>query len=161
MQIYTGYGRSPIGIIEIKATDNVLVSVKILNEGIIDNSTTTEASVVIKKTIAQLKKYFEGRLKQFDLPLAFIGTEFQQKVWQELLKIPFGQTITYGQLALRLGSKDLSRAVGNANGKNPLWIIIPCHRVIGCKGELVGYAGGLWRKKWLLEHEGCQKRLFL
>jgi methylated-DNA-[protein]-cysteine S-methyltransferase len=101
----------------------------------------------------QLDAYFTGELQEFDLPLAPEGTEFQLRVWDELTRIPFGETISYGELARRLGDPRLVRAVGTANGRNPLSIVIPCHRVIGADGSLVGYGGGLDRKRWLLDHE--------
>ncbi|MBX3720982.1 MAG: methylated-DNA--[protein]-cysteine S-methyltransferase [Turneriella sp.] len=108
---------------------------------------------VLKLAAEQLKSYFAGLLDHFDLPLAFRGTEFQNKVWSELTKIPYGQTISYGELARRVGNPQASRAVGLANGKNPLAIVVPCHRVIGANGTLTGYGGGLPRKKKLLELE--------
>jgi len=101
----------------------------------------------------QLTAYFVGDLREFDLPLAPQGTDFQKKVWRELCRIPCGETISYGELARRIGQPSASRAVGLANGRNPIGIIIPCHRVIGADGTLTGYGGGLDRKKWLLEHE--------
>lgn len=101
----------------------------------------------------QLKAYFEGRLVNFDLPLAGTGTSFQKTVWTALQTIPYGQTETYGQLAERIGNHKASRAVGLANGRNPIGIIVPCHRVIGANGSLTGYAGGIERKQWLLAHE--------
>ena len=108
---------------------------------------------VLKLAAEQLKSYFAGLLDHFDLPLAFRGTEFQNRVWSELTKIPYGQTISYGELARRVGNPQASRAVGLANGKNPIAIIVPCHRVIGTNGTLTGYGGGLPRKKKLLELE--------
>lgn len=102
----------------------------------------------------QLASYFAGELRAFNLPLAPIGTEFQRKVWQALLDIPFGRTESYGALARRIGAPKASRAVGLANGCNPIAIIIPCHRVIGANGSLTGYGGGIERKRWLLAHEG-------
>lgn len=105
---------------------------------------------------AQLDAYFAGELQAFDLPLAASGTPFQQKVWAALRDIPFGQTCSYGQLAQRIGTPGASRAVGLANGRNPLSIIVPCHRVIGANGSLTGYGGGLERKRWLLAHEQAQ-----
>jgi len=108
---------------------------------------------LIKKTIKQLDEYFNKKRKTFDLPLDLKGTEFQKKVWEELLKIPFGKTLSYGQLAAKTGNPKASRAVGMANNRNPIPIIIPCHRVIGSDGSLTGYAGGLELKKFLLEHE--------
>ncbi len=101
----------------------------------------------------ELKEYFAGRRRAFDVPLAFAGTPFQQRVWAELRKIPYGTTISYGELADRLGSPGASRAVGLANGKNPIGIIVPCHRVVGANGSLTGYGGGLERKRYLLDFE--------
>ncbi|GAC1625359.1 MAG: methylated-DNA--[protein]-cysteine S-methyltransferase [Nevskia sp.] len=108
-----------------------------------------------RNVIAQLRAYFAGELKQFDVPLAARGTEFQQRVWQALLEIPYGVTTSYGELARRLGDAKASRAVGLANGRNPVSIIVPCHRVIGADGSLTGYGGGLDNKLWLLRHEGA------
>jgi len=105
----------------------------------------------------QLDDYFSGYRFEFDLPLAPHGTDFQLKVWSELQNIPYGQSASYGELAYKLGNKNLVRAVGGANAKNPIAIIIPCHRVVGVNNKLVGYAGGLWRKKWLLQHELSNK----
>ena len=102
----------------------------------------------------QLKEYFAGKRREFDLPLRMEGTEFQQRVWRELTRIPFGETRSYGQLAKRLNNPNGSRAVGLANGRNPIAIIVPCHRVIGADGSLTGFGGGLDRKEWLLTHEG-------
>jgi methylated-DNA-[protein]-cysteine S-methyltransferase len=101
----------------------------------------------------QLDAYFAGELERFDLPLAAAGTPFQLRVWDELQRIPFGETISYSELAERIGNPRTVRAVGLANGRNPISIIVPCHRVIGADGSLVGYGGGLERKRWLLEHE--------
>lgn len=108
----------------------------------------------------QLDEYFAGKRTSFDLPLDLQGTEFQLKVWNELLKIPYGKTISYKELSLRLGNLLAIRAAGAANGANPISIIVPCHRVIGSDGSLTGYAGGLWRKKWLLELESGTPELF-
>ena len=107
------------------------------------------------RVITQLDEYFSGSRDRFDLPLAPAGTEFQQKVWNALLEIPFGATESYGDLAARLGDPKATRAVGLANGKNPISIIVPCHRVVGADGSLTGYGGGLERKRWLLVHEGA------
>src|SRR5258708_6298593 len=104
---------------------------------------------------AQLAEYFAGERQQFDVPLKLAGTPFQQRVWQELVRIPFGTTITYGQLAQRVGKPTASRAVGHANGRNLISIIVPCHRVIGGDGKLTGYAGGVDKKRWLLAWERC------
>jgi methylated-DNA-[protein]-cysteine S-methyltransferase len=109
-----------------------------------------EAFVELRR---QLQDYFAGRLRGFDLPLRLEGTPFQQRVWQELVRIPFGTTISYAQLAARIGKPGAARAVGHANGRNPISIIVPCHRVIGAGGDLTGYGGGLENKRWLLEFE--------
>jgi methylated-DNA-[protein]-cysteine S-methyltransferase len=107
---------------------------------------------------AQLGDYFAGKRRSFDLPLNLRGTEFQLAVWNELLNVPYGETITYAELARRIGRPSAIRAVGAANGANPIPIIVPCHRVIGSNGTLTGYGGGIDRKQWLLAHEG--RRLF-
>ena len=101
----------------------------------------------------QLKAYFEGQLREFDVLLSPEGTAFQKEVWQALLEIPFGKTVSYGEVAAGLGNPGAVRAVASANAQNPIWILIPCHRVVGADGDLRGYAGGLHRKKWLLNHE--------
>lgn len=103
--------------------------------------------------IEQMIQYFSGQRRVFDFPINQEGTEFQQRVWQELSSIPFGKTISYLDLAKRLGDTKVIRAAASANGRNNIAIVVPCHRVIGSKSDLVGYAGGLWRKRWLLEHE--------
>lgn len=111
--------------------------------------------------VTQLEEYFLGKRTHFDFKLNPSGTEFQKKVWKELLKIPFGTTVSYQEITNQLGYPKAIRAVANANGKNPLWIVVPCHRVIGSDGSLTGYAGGLWRKKWLLDHENPVKQQVL
>jgi O-6-methylguanine DNA methyltransferase len=116
---------------------------------------TAKDTPLLKKLDDQLASYFDGKLRDFDLPLSFTGTDFQKKVWKRLCQIPYGQVVNYGWIASRIGSPDSSRAVGRANGANPIAIVVPCHRVIGKDGQLVGYGGKLWRKKWLLEHEGA------
>ncbi len=105
-------------------------------------------------TRRQLSEYFAGSRRTFELPLRLEGTAFQQRVWRELTEIPYGETWSYGQLATRIGKPSASRAVGLANGRNPISILVPCHRVIGADGSLTGYGGGLERKQWLLAHEG-------
>jgi methylated-DNA-[protein]-cysteine S-methyltransferase len=109
--------------------------------------------LVLQEVVTQLNDYFEGKRTEFDVLLNPQGTDFQKKVWNGLLQIPYGKTMSYLELSKQLGDVKAIRAVASANGKNPLWIIIPCHRVIGTDGSLTGYAGGLWRKKWLLELE--------
>lgn len=118
-----------------------------------------EDAVALKEPIGQLRAYFAGELEDFDLPLAPQGTSFQQSVWAELCRIPYGETISYGELARRIGNPSASRAVGLANGSNPIPIIIPCHRVIGSNGKLTGYGGGLPIKEKLLALERRQLRL--
>ncbi|HVI00310.1 MAG TPA: methylated-DNA--[protein]-cysteine S-methyltransferase, partial [Enhygromyxa sp.] len=109
---------------------------------------------ILRKAAVQLEQWFAGERQAFDLPLAAAGTGFQRTVWSALQAIPFGQTRSYGQLAIDLGRPQASRAVGAANGRNPIPIVVPCHRVIGQDGSLTGYAGGLAAKRWLLAHEG-------
>jgi methylated-DNA-[protein]-cysteine S-methyltransferase len=108
----------------------------------------------LSATVRQLTEYFEGTRREFDLPLRLQGTVFQTRVWRELTEIPYGQTWSYGQLAQRIDKPSASRAVGLANGRNPISILVPCHRVIGADGSLTGYGGGIERKRWLLVHEG-------
>jgi methylated-DNA-[protein]-cysteine S-methyltransferase len=114
--------------------------------------------LVLKEAVNQIQDYFEGNRNDFNFKLNPKGTDFQQKVWQELLNIPYGKTMSYQELSIKLGDVKAIRAVANANAKNPLWIVVPCHRVIGSDGSLTGYAGGLWRKKWLLDHENPVKQ---
>ncbi len=140
---------SPIGIIEIKSNDGMIVSVKFVDEKLyMENE--NEVLVESKK---QLKEYFFGERKIFTLPIKIDGTEFRKKVWNTLLKIPYGKTCSYKDIAIKIGNEKASRAVGGANNKNKIAIIIPCHRVIGSNGKMVGYEGGMWRKEWLLKHE--------
>lgn len=149
--------RTPLGLAQISGNELGIQSVKIIDEG----DVSTEIPVVLKDAVQQLLEYFEGNRTEFQLKLNPKGTEFQQKVWNALLQIPFGKTTSYQQLTLQLGDPKAIRAVASANGKNPLWIIIPCHRVIGSDGSLTGYAGGLHRKQWLLDHEQPNKQQVL
>lgn len=142
--------KTPLGVVEIQGDQNGISKICILDEPI---EITTEIPEIFNEVISQLQDYFDGKRKEFTFTINPIGTEFQKKVWQELLQIPFGKTCSYLDLSKKLGDVKAIRAVAAANGKNPLWIVIPCHRVIGSDGSLTGYAGGLWRKKWLLEHE--------
>ncbi|MEP7234454.1 MAG: methylated-DNA--[protein]-cysteine S-methyltransferase [Ignavibacteriota bacterium] len=148
------YYLSPLGAIEITATTESITSVKFVDNFPIEHSNPSSLTTAL----SQLGEYFSGRRKEFTLPLAPEGTSFQNQVWQELQKIPFGEKRSYLDIALKLGDKNLTRAVGAANGKNPIAIIIPCHRVIGEDGSLTGYAGGLHRKEWLLRHEGASRQ---
>ena len=150
---------SPVGVLTIKATANSLSAVLFTKTGYntLPENTSTETKnhdhPIIQNCCNQLQEYFEGSRKQFDLPLEQPGTLFQQKVWKELLRIDYGKTISYLELSKRIGDVKAIRAVGTTNGKNQIAIIVPCHRVIGSNGDLTGYAGELWRKKWLLDHE--------
>ncbi|GAB1508007.1 methylated-DNA--[protein]-cysteine S-methyltransferase [Actinophytocola sp. KF-1] len=146
---------SPVGPLTLVASDGVLCGLYMDEQrhrpaeeifGLRDDS-------ICHDVVEQLIAYFEGDLTEFDVPLAFHGTEFQRRVWTELTTIPYGETTTYGELAERLGRPTAARAVGLANGKNPISIIVPCHRVIGSTGNLTGYGGGLPRKRYLLAFE--------
>lgn len=142
----------PIGFICLSAQDNQISACQVL-EALPEATEVIEENSILLEAKSQLLSYFKGDLKAFDLPLLLEGTDFQKQVWQYLPTIPFGTTTTYGHIANELGNPQAVRAVGAANGQNPFWIILPCHRVIGSQGKLTGYAGGLWRKKWLLQHE--------
>ena len=153
-KLYYDYLDSPVGELEICASDNSLLSVlfsKTKNNEL--SRKEIRSNDVIEKTKSQLNAYFKGEISEFDVPLQPKGTAFQMRVWKELCCIPHGKTISYLTLAKKLGDVKSIRAAASANGKNPLAIIVPCHRVIGTNGKLVGYAGDLWRKQWLLEHE--------
>lgn len=145
------YYKTPIGWAEITANESAILSVNLVDKPAGKN---TPADVpVLKKCVKELEEYFMGRRKNFSVKLEKEGTDFQKNVWNELEKIPFGKTASYEDVAVKIGNKKAVRAVGLANSKNPHWIIVPCHRVIGKNKKLVGYAGGLDRKEWLLEHE--------
>ncbi len=149
-----GYYKSPIGIIKIVASDNYikeLAFVKEVNQ--LADDFDNNYSEIIKNTILQLNEYFQGKRRDFYLPLQPKGTCFQQRVWQELEKIDYGKTASYKEIALKTGNEKATRAVGGANNKNPIAIIIPCHRVIGTNGSMVGYSGGLDKKLFLLNLE--------
>jgi len=150
MNLYTAYYNSPVGLLKLQCSDKHIKSVSFSDaEGIIEN----DSNKILQTCSKQLDEYFAGKRKSFNLPLNQDGTEFQCKVWTLLYQIPFGKTISYLTLAKQYGDTKAIRAVASANGKNNLAIIVPCHRVIGSNQTLVGYAGGLWRKKWLLDHE--------
>jgi methylated-DNA-[protein]-cysteine S-methyltransferase len=143
---------SPIGTIVVRATEAAIVSVLFTEEEAAPAAPRSLPSC-LQACHQQLQEYFAGHRKDFDLPLASAGTLFQEQVWQQLGRIRYGQTLSYYDLSLLLGNPAAIRAVGSANGKNKLLLLRPCHRVIGSDGKLVGYAGGLWRKQWLLAHE--------
>ena len=151
--MYKSYYKSPIGLIEIRANDSGLLVVTFLNEE--GQTEDAPSNTITEKTASQLTEYFAGTRPIFDVPLAPFGTPFQQQVWAELLRIPFGKTDSYSAIAQKLNNPLSVRAVGTANGRNPIAVIIPCHRVIGASGALTGYAGGLWRKEFLLDLENA------
>ena len=154
----TAYIKTPLGIAKIIGDEYGISVISVSDEGEVSNQIPS----VLQEAVSQLNDYFEGKRTNFDFILNPKGTDFQQKVWKGLLEIPFGKTMSYLELSKKLGDVKAIRAVASANGKNPLWIVVPCHRVIGTDGSLTGYAGGLWRKKWLLEHENpsMQQSLF-
>jgi methylated-DNA-[protein]-cysteine S-methyltransferase len=160
MNIEIVYYQSPVGVLEIRSTGSILSEVLFVNSWkgakVIESELnfTKAKSPAIKTCIKQLDEYFAGTRTEFTIHTSQVGTAFQQTVWAELSKIPFGRTISYLELSKRIGNVKAIRAVGTANGNNSICIIVPCHRVIGSNGDLIGYGGDLWRKKWLLEHEG-------
>ena len=148
------YYQSPVGILSIAGTDQFISELLFMDTAQSPPGTPQQALPPLAVScIEQMIEYFNGQRRTFDFPINQTGTEFQQKVWQELLRIPFGKTISYLELSKRLGDTRAIRAAASANGRNNVSIVVPCHRVIGSKSDLVGYAGGLWRKRWLLAHE--------
>ncbi len=162
---------SPLGELVLTASDTALTGVFFPlrrhgpapeeEPGWVENDDRGPAGAVLARARQQMTEYFARSRTTFDLPLAPLGTAFQQRVWDVLRAIPYGTTTSYGELARRLGDPSATRAVGAANGKNPIPIIVPCHRVVGSRGELTGFGGGLDRKRWLLEHEGVALALGL
>lgn len=151
----TAYISTPLGSAKLEGDENGISSVTVLEKDEPESKIIPDA---LMDAAYQLNEYFEGERQNFDLLINPEGTEFQKKVWNSLLEIPYGKTISYLELSKKLGDVKVIRAAASANGKNPLWIIIPCHRVIGSDGSLTGYAGGLHRKKWLLDHESPYKQ---
>lgn len=157
-EITACYYKSPIGTIEIKGVAKGITSVQFVEKQLGNNKYIYEGDnkkiyPVIIQCKNQLEEYFNGDREEFQLDIILKGTSFQNKVWNELVKIPFGTTVSYKYIAEAVGNSKAFRAVGNANNKNPITIVVPCHRVIGENNKLVGYGGGLWRKEWLLDHE--------
>lgn len=148
---------SPVGELTIVATDDGLRAILWPLDGAervhVGESREDPDHAVLRATVDQLVEYFAGERLQFDLPLDPVGSDFQQEAWAALREIPYGETVSYGEQAARLGDRNKARAVGAANGKNPISIVVPCHRVIGASGSLTGFAGGLDAKIWLLDHE--------
>ena len=152
----TAYISSPLGITKIEGDENGLCAITVLNDK--EEEVTSVIPELLEDAVYQLQEYFDGKRENFNLDLNPQGTDFQKRVWDGLLEIPYGRRISYLDLSKALGDVKAIRAVAAANGKNPLWIVIPCHRVIGSDGSLTGYAGGLHRKKWLLDHENPVKQ---
>ena len=146
--VYIDYYQSPIGDVEIRATDTNLTHV-----GFVNKQCETKTNSITQRAVQQLAEYFTGQRTQFELPLGAVGTQFQTDVWRELSAIEFGQTRSYADVAIAIGRPKAVRAVGAANGRNPLGIVVPCHRVIGKNGHLTGFAHGVDKKAWLLQHE--------
>lgn len=142
--------KTPLGTAVISGDENGISRISILDG---EKEISSQIPYELQEAFQQLQDYFDGKRIDFTFKLNPSGTEFQKKVWLGLLEIPFGKTMSYQELSIQLGDVKAIRAVASANGKNPLWIVVPCHRVIGTDGSLTGYAGGLWRKKWLLDHE--------
>jgi len=173
MQTYSGYYSSPIGTLVIQATEQAVLSVafsgniprtsvqasqtepseRTIPSEYAENSEHAEPCPMLKRCLDELDEYFSGRRTEFSVETTLQGSPFEKMVWRELQRIPFGATASYAEIAARLGNKRAIRAVGNAAAKNPVAILIPCHRMIGSGGALTGYAGGLARKEWLLQHE--------
>lgn len=149
------YIKTPLGIAEISGDENGISSILVSSDEKVISSTIPDQ---LQEAVTQLDEYFIGKRSEFTFKLNPSGTDFQKKVWEGLLEIPFGKTISYQEFSIKLGDVKAIRAVASANGRNPLWIVVPCHRVIGSDGSLTGYAGGLWRKKWLLDHENPVKQ---
>lgn len=153
MQVFKAYYVSPIGPVEVSGIPEGIASVSFVQRQRSNDRNLPES---VKEAIRQLDEYFKGVRRDFSLKLLLQGTPFQKLVWQQLEKIPYGKVVSYGDVAKAVGRPNAYRAVGNANNKNPIAIIIPCHRVIGSDGKLVGYGSGVWRKEWLLKHEKAQ-----
>jgi methylated-DNA-[protein]-cysteine S-methyltransferase len=152
-ELYTTYYQSPVGQLKISGTADYITEVVFHDVSQKAAGSKKHLPPLMIQCVEQLIQYFQGERRQFELPVSQEGTAFQKEVWGELLQIPYGRTISYLELARKTGDSKATRAVANANGKNNICIIVPCHRVIGSNKELVGYSGGLWRKKWMLEHE--------
>ena len=159
LEIQTTYCKTPIGPAKIVGDKNGIKAVSILDEGTVSVALMNQKTpFCLQDCVVQLEEYFNGKRDHFNLTVNPKGTAFQKKVWKSLLKIPYGKTKNYLEQSTTLGDVKAIRAVASAIGKNPLWIVIPCHRVLGSNGSLTGYAGGVWRKKWLLNHENPVKQ---
>jgi len=151
--LYTFDYDSPVGILEISGTAEAIYELNFTDKKQIENTLNESHPAILHQCSSQLDEYFQGKRKNFTIPYVLEGTDFQKKVWHALTEIPYGKTGSYQDIAIAVNSEKAVRAVGSANGKNKISIIIPCHRIIGANGKLTGYGGGLWRKEWLLKHE--------
>ena len=154
MKLYITHYQSPIGTVEIEGTQEGIVALNFVDQ---PPPGDDKLPGILEEGVKQIDEYFHGHRKRFSLELSLQGTEFQNTVWQQLVTIPYGHTVSYREIAAAIGKPTACRAVGNANGKNPISIIVPCHRLIGSNGTLTGYGGGLWRKEWLLKHESANR----
>lgn len=153
--MYADYLDTPLGWVKVEADENGITAVQFTDR---PDGKRVQLSDLTDEAVAQLTAYFDGERRSFDLPLSINGTDFQKQVWREVQKITYGNTKTYPEIAAELGDEKMIRAVGTANGANPLLIVVPCHRVVGANMQLTGYAAGLERKEWLLRHEGAIKQ---
>ncbi|WP_175989881.1 methylated-DNA--[protein]-cysteine S-methyltransferase [Bacillus sp. Marseille-Q1617] len=151
-KLYNKLYRSPIGLIDIQGTDERITSILFIEEQEADDC-GDECPLVLEECEKQLDEYFKGKRRTFTFPYQLDGTLFQKKVWEALTGVSYAKTSTYKDIAVTIGNEKAVRGVGSANGRNRLSIVVPCHRIIGSNGKLTGYAGGLWRKEWLLRHE--------
>jgi len=149
-KICFGYYESSIGLIEVSGTSEAVRSVDFVEQ----QRETSNSNTMVENVVRQIQEYFEGNLREFDAPIDPQGTAFQKAVWRRLLEVPYGRTASYGDIARAVGNPKAVRAVGGANGRNPIAIIVPCHRIIGSDGSMTEYGSGIWRKEWLLKHEG-------
>jgi methylated-DNA-[protein]-cysteine S-methyltransferase len=156
MTVQTAYYKSPIGIVRIEGNEEGVHFIDFCEEDQI--SFLEEVPNCLVEAHQQIQEYFEGKRKEFNFKIISKGTDFQRTVWNELVKVPYGQTASYAELAMQIQNPKAVRAVANANRRNPISIVVPCHRIIGSNGSLTGYAGGLWRKEWLLNHEKNYKQ---
>jgi O-6-methylguanine DNA methyltransferase len=150
-EVYVEYYQSPIGLVEVGGISTSITSVRFVEK----QRHRFESHPIVAKGKRQLSEYFDGSRRKFELNISLVGTEFQEQVWHQLLKVPYGHLASYQDIAKAIGRPKATRAVGAANGQNSVAIIVPCHRIIGSNGKLIGYGSGLWRKEWLLKHEGC------
>jgi len=154
-ELFTTYYQSQLGLLRISGTEHFISEIHFIDtiEKPPGDSSKRKIPPMLVQCIEQLIQYFQGQRRVFEFPIHQTGTAFQEKVWNELIGIPFGKRISYLELSRRMGDVKAIRAAASANGKNNIAIVVPCHRVIGSNNDLVGYAGGIWRKKWLLDHE--------